>query len=149
VTLSSGRNTSTSKGNYSAPAVYEHIPTSSDLATSVGCEYCHNRSVAASNDSNIPNARANVSHYGTKDNLKVGSALTSAIDCFGCHRESSTQSAKWYAIYLPDVEYSKKGTDYSGSCWHCHVGAPLVKVMPTGFHEERLAALTWRCSKCH
>jgi hypothetical protein len=91
--------------NYSAPAVYAHIPQNAmnsitgtsdrtNITTSVQCWFCHNRSVLISNNSldatNLTNySISNVSHYGTNQSL-----INTTI-CTDCHK-NATNASFWY-----------------------------------------------------
>jgi hypothetical protein len=91
--------------NYSAPAVYAHIPQNAmnsvtgsadrtNITTSVQCWFCHNRSVLNSNDSEegvrLTNySISNVSHYGTNQ------SLINTTNCDWCHKDA-TNASLWY-----------------------------------------------------
>jgi hypothetical protein len=107
--------------NYSAPAVYAHIPQNAmnsitgsadrtDITTSVQCWFCHNRSVGFSNDTSGPpennTAQANVSHYGTNQ------SLISTTNCDWCHKDA-TNASLWY--YQPNASSASEpgGRDLS------------------------------------
>ncbi|MFQ5800327.1 MAG: hypothetical protein ACE5HH_01235, partial [Candidatus Hydrothermarchaeales archaeon] len=132
-----GINTTASKGNYSAPATYSHIPANAmasytaptNINTSAQCVECHNNSIGANIDTGGPpennTINSTVSHYGT--NLSL--VKNTGANCTYCHvQPNATVRALW-------------GTNVSLSSW------PASNTSFRGLirHETNVSY----CDNCH
>jgi hypothetical protein len=124
-----GINISIDQGNYSAPAVFSHIPANAmgnyssafqtNITTSVQCWICHNNSVANTNDSEPGpqlghTAKSNVSHYGITTFL----VNNSAQNCTYCHIQPNITIRAMWGTNVPLEKWPTANTTFRGLIRH-------------------------------
>jgi hypothetical protein len=129
-----GYNSTTGRGNYSAPLVLQHLNGTDGsyynaltfnitINTTVQCESCHNNSVGYSNDiagspENNTN-RSDVSHYGNNQSIKPGGY--NSTNCTVCHRNTAIGRQWSLPQALPYINYTiRHGDDNATFCGKCH-----------------------------
>jgi predicted CxxxxCH...CXXCH cytochrome family protein len=151
------------QGNFSAPVVYKHSPTSSAVTTTAECESCHNNSMITNTGDTATNWTALVSHYGTNQSLKPGGTYNTT-KCINCHKKtlaedpvdgcaeasSATERAKWGNPPIVTM-----GQCDETLCWTCHMSANENKKpgesieTPDNFHSATIVDMMWNCQRCH
>jgi hypothetical protein len=124
-----GINTTTLKGNYSAPSVFAHIPVNAmgnyssayqtNFTTGVQCWICHNNSVANTNDTEPgpqlgDSAKSNVSHYGITTFL----VSNSAQNCTFCHVQPNATIRAMWGTNAPLGTWPTSNVSFRGNIRH-------------------------------
>jgi hypothetical protein len=124
-----GINTTTLRGNYSAPGIFSHIPANAmgnysaffqtNITTTVQCWICHNNSVSNTNDTEPGpelghSAKSNVSHYGIKTFL----VNNTAQNCTYCHVQSNASIRALWGTNIPLRFWPTTNVSYRGLIRH-------------------------------